>query len=169
MTSQFEPAGQQGGASVGIIADRLEQIGIVLPPPPQPIANYVPLVQAGNLIFTSGNGCRKDGKQMYEGKVGREVTIEQGQAAARQSVINILAALQAHLGDLDRITRIVKLLGFVNSAPGFTEQPYVIDGASNLLVEVFGEAGKHARSAVAAPELPFSIPVEIEMIVQVEA
>lgn len=106
---------------------------------------------------------------MYKGKVGRELTVEQGQAAARQTMINLLAVLQVHLGSLDRIERVVKLLAFVNSAPGFVEQPYVINGASMLLEEVFGENGKHARSALAAPELPFDTPVEIEMIVQLKS
>lgn len=149
------------------IENRIEQLGIVLPEPPKVAALYVPAVTVANLVFTSGNDCRIDGRLMFQGKVGGELTLEQGQQAARQTVINLLAVLKSHLGDLNRIKRIVKLLGFVNSAPGFTEQPYVINGASQLLEEIFGESGKHARSALAAPELPFNAPVEIEMIVEI--
>ncbi|MFB5190610.1 RidA family protein [Alicyclobacillus fastidiosus] len=151
------------------IVDRLAAVGIELADPPAPAAIYVPAVTVGNLVYTSGNDCRVNGELLYRGKLGRDLTIEQGQAAARQTMVNLLSVLQAHLGDLDRIQRIVKLLGFVNSAPGFVEQPYVINGASSLLEEVFGDAGRHARSAVAAPELPFDTPVEIEMIVQIKA
>jgi len=153
---------------VGRILDRLKELGIELPTPPKPAAIYVPAVTVRHLVYTSGNDCRRNGKLMYEGKVGGGLTIEQGQQAARQTMINLLAVLHAHLGDLDQIERVVKVLGFVNSAPGFVEQPYVINGASSLLEEVFGEAGKHARSAIGAPELPFNTPVEIEMIVQIK-
>jgi enamine deaminase RidA (YjgF/YER057c/UK114 family) len=104
---------------------------------------------------------------MVTGKLGGELTIEQGQAAARQTMINCIAVMKGYLGDLDRVVRIVKLLGFVNSAPGFADQPYVMNGASNLLVEVFGENGRHARSAIGTSELPFHTPVEIELIAEI--
>ncbi|MBO9599632.1 MAG: RidA family protein [Cohnella sp.] len=154
---------------MGIIESRLVALGIDLPEPSVPVAAYVPVVTVDNLAFTSGTGCRVNGKLMYEGQLGRELTADQGRQAARQSAINTLAALQAHLGDLDRIERIVKLLGFVNSSPDFALQPYVIDGASELLMQLFGESGQHARSAVAAPVLPFHTPVSIEMIVRIRS
>jgi enamine deaminase RidA (YjgF/YER057c/UK114 family) len=152
---------------MGRIDERLQQLGIELPQPPEPVARYMPAVTVNNLVYTSGNDCRVNGKLMYEGKLGQEITVEQGREAARQTMINLLGVLKSHIGDLDRVERIVKLLGFVNSAPGFAEQPYVIDGASELLEDVFGERGKHARSALGAPELPFNTPVEIEMIVAI--
>jgi len=105
---------------------------------------------------------------MYEGKVGKDLTVEQGAAAARQVCINLIAVLKETIGDLDRVKQVVKMLAFVNSADGFTHQPYVVNGASDLLIEVFGEKGKHARSAVSSNELPFDTPVEIELIVEIE-
>ena len=153
---------------MGRIEQRLQELGITLPEPPPVAAIYVPAVTVGNLVYTSGNDCRVSGKLMFQGKLGQELTIEEGQLAARQTMINLLAVLKAHLGDLDKIERIVKLLAFVNSAPGFADQPYVINGASALLEEVFGEQGRHARSAIGTSELPFHTPVEIEMIVQIK-
>ncbi|MGG4495950.1 RidA family protein [Brevibacillus reuszeri] len=153
---------------MGRIEQRLQELGITLPEPPPVAAIYVPAVTVGSLVYTSGNDCHVDGKLMFQGKLGQELTIEQGQLAARQTMINLLAVLKAHLGDLDKIERIVKLLAFVNSAPGFADQPYVINGASALLEEVFGEQGRHARSAIGTSELPFHTPVEIEMIVQIK-
>jgi enamine deaminase RidA (YjgF/YER057c/UK114 family) len=150
------------------IEERLEELGIILPVAPKPGASYVPAMTFGDLVYTSGNDCRIDGKLMYEGKLGKELTIEKGQQAARQTAINLLAVLKEHLGDLDRITQIVKVLGFVNSASGFVEQPYVINGASDFFEEVFGEKGIHARSALGTSELPFNTPVEIEMIVKID-
>lgn len=150
------------------VEQRLKGLGIDIPEPNPPRFSYLPVVQTGNLAFTSGQLCLKDGKLIYQGKVGDELTIEQGQEAARQCAINGLAVLRAHLGSLDRIKRVVKLLGFVNSSPGFTKQPLVINGASDFLIEVFGEKGKHARSAVGVNELPSNTPVEIEFIVEVE-
>lgn len=150
------------------VLERLTQLGITLPEPPQTVAAYVPAITVHDLVYTSGNDCRVNGELLYKGKVGQDLTIEEGQAAARQTMINLLAVLHAHLGSLDKIERIVKVLAFVNSAPGFVEQPYVINGASKLLEDIFGEKGKHARSALAAPELPFNTPVEIEMIVQLK-
>lgn len=145
---------------------KLKELGIVLPPAPKPVAAYVPAVTTGNLIFVSGQDCKKNGELLFKGKVGRELTVEQGYAASRQCMINLLAVLKEHVGDLNKIKRIVKLLGFVNSADGFVEQPYVINGASELLIELFGDKGCHARSALSAKELPFDTPVEIEMIVE---
>ncbi|MDB4865794.1 MAG: hypothetical protein JWR03_127 [Cohnella sp.] len=149
------------------IEERLKEIGITLPEVGEPKFSYIPCNQTGNLIYLSGQDCRIDGTLMYEGKLGRELTIEQGQQAARQTIINCLAVMKWYLKDLDRVVKIVKLLGFVNSAPGFADQPYVMNGASNLLIDVFGENGKHARSAVSANELPFHTPVEIELIVEI--
>lgn len=150
------------------IEKRLIELGITLPEPPAPAAAYIPAVTTGNLVYTSGNDCRVNGKLLYEGKLGKELTIEQGQQAARQTMINLLAVLKNHLGSLDRIERVVKLLAFVNSEPGFADQPYVINGASELLEQVFGEKGKHARSAIGTSDLPFHTPVEIEMIVELK-
>lgn len=146
----------------------LEEKGIVLGSVPKPPARFVPAKTVGNLVYTSGADCRVNGELKYEGKVGRDLTVEEGYDAARQVMINLLAVLKEHLGDLDRIKQVVKMLAFVNSADGFVEQPYVINGASDLLVEVFGEKGEHARSAISANELPFNTPVEIELIVEVE-
>lgn len=150
------------------VEKRLEELGITLDNPPQPAAEYVPAKIVNNLVFTSGNDCRKNGELIYKGKVGSDLTVEQGYEAARQVMINLLSVLKSQIGDLDRVKQVVKLLGFVNSADGFVEQPYVIDGASELLVQVFGEKGKHARSAISSNELPFDTPVEIEMIVEIE-
>ena len=150
------------------VEKKLKELGIELPEPPQPAAAYVPAKATGNLVYTSGQDCRVNGKLKYKGKVGSDLSVEEGYDAARQVMINILAVLKAHIGNLDRIKQVVKVLGFVNSADGFVEQPYVINGASELLEEVLGEKGKHARSAIAANELPFHTPVEIEMIVEID-
>lgn len=147
--------------------DRLKQLGITLPPPPQPVASYVPAVQVGNLLFMSGTGPLREGKPAFRGRVGETLTLEEGMEAARLTMLNLLSTLRHTLGSLDRVERIVKLLGFVNSAPDFTQQPQVINGASELLLQIFGERGQHARSAIGTSALPFGIPVEIEMIVQV--
>ncbi|MBS4218625.1 RidA family protein [Bacillus sp. FJAT-49711] len=149
------------------IEEKLQELGITLPVPGEPKFSYIPCNQTGNLVYTSGQDCRIDGELMYTGKLGADLNIEQGQEAARQTIINCLAVLKAHLGDLDRVVKVVKLLGFVNSTPGFADQPYVMNGASDLLVEVFGENGKHARSAIGTSDLPFHTPVEIELIVEV--
>jgi len=150
------------------IERKLEELGIVLGKVPTPVAEYVPAKTVGSLVYTSGCDCRINGKLMYEGKVGSDLTIEQGKEAARQVMINIIAVLKEHLGDLDRVKQVVKMLAFVNSADGFVEQPFVVNGASELLVEVFGQKGKHARSAISSNELPFNTPVEIELIVEIE-
>ncbi|MBY7141762.1 RidA family protein [Virgibacillus sp. NKC19-3] len=153
---------------MGQIESKMKELGIDLSEVPKPAANYIPAQQTGNLVYTSGQDCRREGTLMHEGKLGQDLTIEQGQEAARQSAINCLAVLKFHLGDLDRVTKIVKVLSFVNSSDGFVEQPYVVNGASDLLEEVFGEKGEHARSAISANELPFNTPVETELIVEVD-
>jgi enamine deaminase RidA (YjgF/YER057c/UK114 family) len=147
---------------------RLEALGIELPPAPKPVASYVPAVRTGNLVFLAGQGPMAGGKPTVTGKVGAQLSEEEGYKAARATILVSLAALRAEIGSLDRVRRIVKLVGWVNSAPGFTRQPWVVNGASDLLIEVFGDAGRHARSSVAANELPLDIPVEIELIVEVE-
>jgi enamine deaminase RidA (YjgF/YER057c/UK114 family) len=146
---------------------RLQALGITLPPPPKPLASYVPAVRVGNLVFLAGQGPLADGKPTVTGKVGAELTEEQGYKAARATALVALAALRAEIGSLDRVWRIVKVVGFVNSAPGFTRQPWVVNGASDLLVEIFGDAGKHARTSVGASELPMNIPVEIEIVAEI--
>jgi enamine deaminase RidA (YjgF/YER057c/UK114 family) len=148
----------------------LKAKNITLPATPTPMANYVPAVRTGNLLFLSGHGpLRADGKPSLTGKLGRELTVEQGYQAAREVGLNLLATTRATLGSLDRVRRVVKVLGMVNSADGFGDQPRVINGCSDLMVEIFGEAiGKHARSAVGMAGLPVNIPVEIEMILEVE-
>ena len=146
--------------------DNLKQKNITLPPPATPVANYVPAVRIGNLLFLSGAG---PGPATSKGKVGKDLSLEQGYQAARATGLNLLATARATLGSLDKVKKIVKVLGMVNSAPGFSDQPKVINGFSDLMVEVFGEAiGKHSRSAVGVAELPFNIPVEIELILEVE-
>lgn len=150
---------------------KLEALGLSLPPIPQPLANYVPLVRTGNLLFVSGHGpgVVEGGKLSFiQGKLGKDLDVDQGYDAARQVMLNILQSLKQELGDLDKVQRVVKLLGFVNCTPDFPDQPKVINGASDLLVELFGERGRHARSAVGMQQLPFGIAVEIEMVVEVE-
>lgn len=150
------------------IADRLRELDITLPPAPQPVAAYVPAVRTGNLLFISGQLPTAGGKLQYTGKVGAEVTPEDGYAAARLAAINALAVAQGELGSLDRVTRVVRVMGHVASAPGFTGQPGVINGASELLVDIFGDRGRHSRAALGAAELPLGAAVEVEMILEVE-
>lgn len=148
---------------------KLKEMGIVLPVAGTPIANYVKWVRAGNLIFLSGHGPEDKTKGGYiTGKLGKDLTIEEGYAAARLTGISLLASLKAAVGDLSKVKRIVKVLGMVNSTEHFTDQPKVINGFSDLMVAVFGDAGKHARSAVGMTSLPFNMVVEIEMVVEVE-
>ena len=149
---------------------RLKELGITLPQPATPLANYVGAVRVGNLLFVSGHGPdRTDGKPMARGKVGRELTVEQAYQVARSVGLSLLATTRAQLGSLDKVKRVVKVLGMVNSAEDFGDQPKVINGFSDLMVQIFGEAiGKHARSAVGMAGLPMGIPVEIEMILEVE-
>lgn len=147
---------------------RLETMGITLPEPMTPAANYVPAVRTGDLLFLSGAGpIGADGRPVT-GKLGDTMTVEAGQSAARLVALQLLAVMRRELGSLDRVRRIVKVLCMVNSTPEFGQQPQVANGASDLFVEVFGEAGRHARSAVGMASLPVGIPVEIEMIVEVE-
>jgi enamine deaminase RidA (YjgF/YER057c/UK114 family) len=153
--------------AVSQIEEKLKTMGLALPAPPAPVANYVGAVQAGDLVFVSGHGPVKDGKLTYRGKLGRDFSVAEGYEAARLVMLNCLASLRDAIGDLDRVKRVVKLLGMVNSTPDFLRQPEVINGASDLLVGLFGDRGHHARSAVGMAVLPFDIAVEIEMIVQV--
>lgn len=147
---------------------RLRELGIELPDPAPPVANYVGAVRVGDLLFVSGHGPYQNGEYVYLGKLGRELNVAAGQAAARIVMINFLASVKAELGTLDKVERVVKLLVMVNSAPDFGDQPQVANGASDLLVEIFGEErGKHARSAVGMGALPMQISVEIEGVLQV--
>jgi enamine deaminase RidA (YjgF/YER057c/UK114 family) len=146
---------------------KLSEMGLELPAPPAPVANYVRAVQAGNLVFVAGHGPAKDGSLAYRGKLGADLDVATGYEAARLVMLNCLSSLKELLGDLDRVTRVVKLLGMVNCTPDFGEQPEVINGASDLLTELYGERGRHARSAVGMASLPRGISVEIEMIVEV--
>jgi len=148
------------------ITERLRALDISLPEAPQPLGAYIPSVKAGNLVFVSGTLPLREGKVLYPGKLGLEVSLEEGVAASRIALLNSLAILRQELGQLERINQIVKLGGFVASAPGFSQQPLVLNGASNLLFELFGEKGRHARSAVGVAELPLNAPVEIDLIVQ---
>jgi enamine deaminase RidA (YjgF/YER057c/UK114 family) len=147
--------------------DRLRALELELPAPPVPVAAYLPAVRTGDLLYLSGTTCYVDGRPLYRGKVGRDLTIDQGYAAARQTALNLLAVLRHEVGELRHVVQIVKLNGYVNSASGFVDQPAVINGASDLLAAVFGERGRHARTSVGVAELPGDIPVEIEMVVQV--
>ena len=148
---------------------RIKELGLAMPQPPKPLGNYVPGVRVGNLLFLSGHGpTRVDGVPAARGKVGRDLSLEDGYKVAREVGINLLGTARALLGSLDKVKRVVKVLGMVNSAEGFGDQPKVINGCSDLMVEVFGEQGRHARSAVGLAELPSGIPVEIEMILEVE-
>jgi enamine deaminase RidA (YjgF/YER057c/UK114 family) len=149
-----------------VIAARLEELGIVLPPPFPPAGNYLACVVDGALLHVGGHGPIA-GDDIVRGKVGTDLTLEQAKRAARMTALSILATVAAELGDLDRIERIVKVFGMVNCAPGFNQTPAVIDGCSDLLVEVFGDAGRHTRSAVGMAELPFNIAVEIELTARV--
>jgi enamine deaminase RidA (YjgF/YER057c/UK114 family) len=149
------------------VEEKLAQMGLTLPPPGPPAGNYIGAVRVGNLLFVSGHGPRRADGQYITGKVGRDVTTEQAYEAARLVMLNCLTSAKRELGDLDRIKRIVKLLGMVNCTEDFTEHPKVINGASDLLVELYGEHGRHARSAVGMQQLPMNIPVEVEMIVEV--
>jgi len=149
-----------------LIEQKLQALDIDLQSPAAPIANYVTALRVGNLIFLSGASPLRPGKALPKGKLGADFTVEQGYAAARDCAINLIAALKNTVGDLDGIKQIVKLTGFVNCTPDFASQPQVINGASDLLVEVFGDRGRHTRSAVGANALPNGIPVEIELIAE---
>ena len=146
---------------------RLAELGIELPAVVPPLAAYVPAVRTGNLVYTAGQLPMQSGSLLRTGKVGAEVTPEDGKALARVCALNALAAVHSLVG-IDAVTRVVKVVGFVASAPGFNGQPAIVNGASELLGEVFGDAGAHARSAVGVSELPLDAPVEVEVIVEVE-
>lgn len=147
---------------------KVEELGIQLIAPTKPIANYVKAVRTGNLLFLSGHGPSKADGTSITGKVGQDMTIEEGYAAARQAGISLLSTMKAELGSLNKVKRVVKVLGMVNCTPEFGDQPKVINGCSDLMVAVFGDKGKHARSAVGMNALPNNITVEIEIIVEVE-
>jgi len=149
------------------IEQRISELGLELAEPTQPVANYVQAVRVGQLVYVSGHGPMPDPNNEFVGKVGADIDVETAYRAARVTILGCLSTLRAEIGDLDRVEQIVKLLGMVNSAAGFNKQPQVINGASDCLVEIFGDKGRHARSAVGMAELPGGIAVEIEMIVKV--
>jgi enamine deaminase RidA (YjgF/YER057c/UK114 family) len=149
------------------VADRLAELGLTLPAVAAPVASYVPAVRTGNLVWTSGQLPFVDGSLAATGKVGAEVDAGRAQELARVCALNALAAVAAEVGDLDRVRRVVKVVGYVASAPAFFGQPGVVNGASDLLSEVFGDAGRHARSAVGVAALPLDAPVEVEVVVEV--
>jgi len=153
---------------MGQVELRLNELGLTVPPVAAPVAVYIPAVQTGNLIFTSGQLPLRDGQMILTGKVGGEVSAEEGADCARQCALNAIAAVKAEIGDLDRVKRVVKAVVFVASTPDFTGQPLVANGASELFGAAFGDAGKHARSAVGVPVLPLDSPVEVELIVEID-
>jgi len=150
-----------------VIEKRLDALNITLPSPPKPVGSYVPVVITGKLAFVSGQIPIKDGKVIYAGKVSTDLSVEDAQKAARLCVINALAQLKAELGSLDRISKIVRVSGFVNSPPEFTDQPKVINAASDLIFEIFGQKGQHARIAVGVSSLPLNSAVEIDLIAEI--
>jgi enamine deaminase RidA (YjgF/YER057c/UK114 family) len=151
-----------------IIESKLKELGLSLPNPPKPVGAYLPAQLTGNLLFLSGTTCYLDnGNLLFTGRVGKELSVEQGYLAAHQTMLNLLSVVKFELGDLDRVERIIKLNGYVNSAPDFDKQPAVINGASELLEKIFGSRGKHARTSIGVSDLPGHIPVEIEMVLQV--
>jgi enamine deaminase RidA (YjgF/YER057c/UK114 family) len=152
----------------GSIEKRLSSLGVTLPTPAAPIANYMPSVRSGTMLMVSGQICfGADGKLVAKGQLGASVSIEEGQKAARACAINLLAQVKSALGDLDKVVRVVRLGGFINSAPGFTEGPKVMNGASDLMVEAFGDKGRHARSTVGVAALPADAAVEVEGLFEV--
>ena len=166
--NQAEPAAAVTTQAMDVEA-RLQELGIELPNPPAPVANYVRSVKTGSLVFLAGHGPLKEEGGYITGKVGQDLTVEQGYDAARRTGIALLASLKSEIGDLNKVSRIVKVMGMVNATPDFTEHPQVINGFSDLMVEIFGEErGKHARAAVGMNSLPIGIAVEIEMVVEVE-
>jgi enamine deaminase RidA (YjgF/YER057c/UK114 family) len=147
--------------------ERLQELGVSLPAPAVPVAAYVPCVRTGNLVYVSGQVPSVDGKPTHLGHLGGDVDLEAGRAAARTCAVNVLAALKAELGELARVRRVVKVTGFVASTPGFTDMPQVVNAASELFGDVFGDAGRHTRAAVGVAALPLGVPVEVEAIVEV--
>jgi enamine deaminase RidA (YjgF/YER057c/UK114 family) len=153
----------------GRIDARLAELTIDLPNAAAPMANYVPAVRSGNLLFVSGQICQWNGERRFTGKLGAEISVEEGKQGARLCALNLLAQAKRALdGDLDRVVRVVRLGGFVNAVPGFTEQPQVVNGASDLMVEVFGDAGRHARAAVGVGSLPGGVAVEVDAVFEVK-
>ena len=148
--------------------ERLQELGVDLPSPAAPVAAYVPCVRTGNLVYVSGQVPSVDGKPTHLGHLGDDVDLEAGRAAARTCAVNVLAALKAELGELSRVRRVVKVTGFVAATADFTDSPKVVNAASELFGEVFGDAGRHARAAVGVAALPLGVPVEVEAIVEVE-
>ena len=151
------------------VEERLAGLNLALPEPPKPVGNYLPAARVGNLVFTSGQTARINGVRRYVGTVGKEVTPEEAYLSARDAALNCLACVKQAVGSLDRVKRVVKVLGFVNCVEGYDQQPAAINGASDLLEQLFGEAGRHARSAVGLRALPSNVSVEIELIVEVKA
>jgi enamine deaminase RidA (YjgF/YER057c/UK114 family) len=149
------------------IEDRLKKLGLTLPEPPRPVGAYRTAQLAGDLLFLSGTTCYVDGGLLFKGRLGEELTVKEGYLAARQAMLNLLSVARAELGSLDRVERIVKVNGYVNSTPDFDRQPEVINGASDLLEQVFERRGKHARTSIGVNILPGNIPVEIEMVLRV--
>lgn len=149
------------------VEERLHDLGLELPPPPRAVASYVPVMVSGSLAFVAGQIPMAEGRLMWTGKLGGELDVDQGAEAARRCALQALAVLRSELGTLDRVKRIVRLGVFVCSAPGFTDQPKIANGASDLLVEVFGDAGRHARTAVGVMELPLGAPVEVELVAEI--
>jgi enamine deaminase RidA (YjgF/YER057c/UK114 family) len=148
--------------------DKLHKLGLRLLPVPTPVGAYLLAQRSGNLLFVSGTTCYLDnGKLLFTGRVGKELNVEQGYQAAQQTMLNLLSVVKAELGDLDRVERIIKLNGYVNSAPDFDQQPSVINGASDLLEKIYGLRGKHARTSIGVSDLPGHIPVEIEMVLEI--
>ncbi|MHB1125940.1 MAG: RidA family protein [Bacillota bacterium] len=148
---------------------RIEELGLKIPEAPKPVAAYIPAVKVDNLVFTSGQIPFVHGELLFRGKVGGDLSEEEGYQAAKVCALNCLSVIKGLIGSLDRIEKIVKVTGYVNSAPGFTRQPLVINGASELLADIFGEAGQHARAAIGVSELPVNAAVEVDMVVKVKA
>jgi enamine deaminase RidA (YjgF/YER057c/UK114 family) len=157
----------RGEKMSGIINNKLRELKIVLPTQPGSVANYVGFVRTGRLLFVSGQLCFADGNLVAKGKLGNQLTVEQGQEAARASAINLLAQVKAAIGDLDKVDRVVRLGGFINSTPEFFGASTVMNGASDLMVAVFGEKGRHARTATCVPVLPADAAIEVEGIFEV--
>ena len=150
-----------------MIDEKLAALDIILPTPPKPAGSYIPVVKTGNLLFVSGQIPMKEGKVIFQGKVPVNITIDDAQKAAKLCIVNALAQLKAEIGSLDKISKIVKVSGFVNSSQDFAEQPKIINAASDLLFEIFGDKGKHSRIAIGVTSLPLNSAVEIDMIVEI--
>ena len=152
---------------MGVAEERLAGLGYELPPPPEPVGNYLPVARSGNVMWMAGVGSRRADGSRITGKLGQDLTVEQGYEAARWCALNLLSRMKAELGDLDRVSRILKVVGMVNSAPGFTDQAQVVDGASDLFVTLYGDAGRHARSAPGMAALPGDTAVIVDCVIEV--